>query len=88
VLISARQVAGTTSAGWRLEGVIANDAGTVRLVGGGVTLAALGADAGAAAWTVNATADNTNKALSLTVTGAAATTINWVARVTLTEVGG
>jgi len=87
ILVTARQVGGTTSAAWKLEGVLKNDAGTVALVGT-VTKTILGKDAGASAWDAGAAADNTNKALSLTGTGAAATTINWVARIELAEIAG
>ena len=43
--------------------------------------------ANAADWSVSFTADTTNGALSLYVTGAAATNIRWVAKVSLVEVG-
>lgn len=44
------------------------------------------ADAGASAWTVALSADTTNGALAVTVTGAAATTIRWVCKLESVEV--
>lgn len=88
IIISARQTAtATASAGWSAQGVLRNDAGTVALVAA-VTPTVVARDASAAAWTVTVTADNTNKALSITATGEAAKTINWVARIELSEVAG
>ncbi|GAA5482049.1 hypothetical protein [Haloferula sargassicola] len=45
------------------------------------------ADASASAWDVAITADTTNGALAITVTGEAATNIRWVARLETVEVG-
>lgn len=53
---------------------------------GAVTLNVQAADAGAATWTVAITADTTNGGLAVTVTGQAATTIRWVAKLESTEV--
>lgn len=78
--------AGNTK-GWFVEGVIkrgANAASTALV--GTATVTSNYADAGAAAWTVGVTADTTNGALAITVTGAAATTIRWVADIKTTEV--
>ena len=86
VLVSARSSGGDAK-GWKIEGVIkrgANAAATA-LVGAPV-VTVLGADAGAAAWTVAAVADTTRGSLEIDVTGAAATTIRWVARISLSEV--
>jgi hypothetical protein len=41
---------------------------------------------GASAWTIALTADTTNGGLAVTVTGAASTTIRWVASVNTVEV--
>ena len=46
----------------------------------------IASDAGAAGWVVAVTADATNGAVSVTVTGAVATTIRWVCSITTTEV--
>jgi hypothetical protein len=53
---------------------------------GAVTLNVQAADAGAATWIVAITADTTNGGLAVTVTGQAATTIRWVAKLESTEV--
>jgi len=46
----------------------------------------VGATAGAAAWSITLTTDTTNGGLAVTVTGAASTTIRWVAKIETTEV--
>jgi hypothetical protein len=43
-------------------------------------------DTGAAAWTIAISADTTNGALAVSVTGQAATTIRWVCKLESTEV--
>ena len=53
---------------------------------GSVTLNVQAADAGASTWIVAITADTTNGGLAVTVTGQAATTIRWVAKLESTEV--
>jgi hypothetical protein len=53
---------------------------------GTVTLNVQAADAGASSWIVAITADTTNGGLAVTVTGQAATTIRWVAKLESTEV--
>ena len=84
---SARiSIVGTTANGavvghYVREAVIRNTANTVSLVGSVATDGADAADGGASSWSVAVTADNTNKALQIAVTGAASTTIRWVARV-------
>jgi hypothetical protein len=66
--------------------VIRNNAGTVSLVGSVATLGTDIADAGASGWGgVAITADNTNKAIKIAVTGAASTTIHWIARIDTVE---
>ena len=81
---------GVTGAGnsamWSFEGGIkrgANAASTV-LVGTPV-LNLVARDTGASTWIVALTADTTNGGLTVTVTGQAATTIRWVAKVETTE---
>jgi hypothetical protein len=83
-------IAGVTGAGntkgWTIEGVIkrgANAASTA--IVGTATVTSSYADAGAATWTVTATADTTNGGLKITVTGQAATTIRWVCELDTTE---
>lgn len=86
ITISARRAtAGDQSAGYTLTGVIdkGTTAGSTALVGT-VTKTVIAEDD--AAWDVDATADATNGALNILVTGVAATNIRWVAVVDLTEV--
>jgi hypothetical protein len=74
-------------AAWSFEGAImrgANAASTVLIDTPSVNRVA--ASAGATAWTIAITADTTNGGLRVTVTGVAATTIRWVAKVETTEV--
>lgn len=51
-------------------------------------MTSLGADAGAAAWTVTPVASTSNGGLSMRVTGAASITIKWVADPQTVEVVG
>ena len=78
--------AGNTRA-WTFEAVIKRgaSAGTTALVGS-VVLNTVAYDSGASAWVVSVTADTSNGALAVTVTGAASTTIRWVAKLETTEV--
>jgi len=86
----ARVIAGVTGAGdskaWTLEGAIkrGSGVGTAAIVGT-VTTTVVATDAGAATWTVTATADTTNGGLKITVTGQASTTIRWVCKVETAE---
>jgi hypothetical protein len=59
--------------------MIKNVGGTTSLVGTVSTVGTDVEDAGASAWDITITADNTNDALDIKVTGAASTTIRWVA---------
>jgi hypothetical protein len=83
-------IAGVTAAGdtkgWYIEGAIkrATTTASTALVGT-PTVTSLFADAGAATWTVAVAADTTNGGLKVTVTGAASTTIRWVAQICTTE---
>ena len=52
---------------------------------GAATVTAVYTDAGATTWAVTLTADTTNGGLAVTVTGQAATTIRWVAKLETTE---
>jgi hypothetical protein len=85
-IVSARRTDATGfGAGFKLEGVIKKDttAGSTTLVGT-PSLSILGRTT--STWTVAATADTTNGALTLTVTGVASQNLSWVATVTLTQV--
>ena len=87
---SGEVIAGVTGGGdtarWTLNGAIkrgANAASTAMV--GTATVMMTHNNAGATAWTVAVTADTTNGGIAVTVTGAAATTIRWVAKINTTE---
>lgn len=85
LLVARRTDADGESAAYEFKGCIDNNAGTTALVGS-VTKTVLAEDT--AGWDADVTADNTNDALILTVTGENAKTIRWVATVWTTEVTG
>lgn len=73
----AFQPTGGNAKEWSFECLIKRVSGTVSMVGSAAVTSAF-ADAGASTWTFGVTADNTNKCLALTGTGAAASNISWV----------
>lgn len=79
IRVSARDTTTNDTAGWSVQGAIVNNGGTVSLVG--TPTVTTWANAGAAAWTLAVVADNVNKCLQINGTGAAVTTIQWVATV-------
>jgi hypothetical protein len=86
---NATVVAHNTSTGdcarWTIKGLAKNVGGTLTLVGTPTSTLDFN-DTAAASWTCVASADNTNKCIAFTVTGAASTTIKWVANVETVEV--
>jgi len=83
----ANVTAGGTTSGWKFEGVIkrgANAASTALVAA--VTPTVIAQDVGAVTWVLAITADTTNGGIKVEVTGAAATTIRWVAKIETTEV--
>jgi hypothetical protein len=87
-VVATVTTAGGNAKAWKLEGLIkrgANAAATALV--GSITKTVLAADSGASTWDVAATADTTNGALALTITGQGSTTINWNFRASLSEVG-
>lgn len=79
--------AGTVAASFHRRCLIRRNATTsTTLVGTVQTIGSDIKDAGASAWDATLAADDTNEALQCIVTGAAATTIDWVVRVELTEI--
>jgi hypothetical protein len=82
ILVAARS-SGGSAAGYEIKGVIENQGGVTSFVGV-PTVTALGEQV--AAWNADVEADNANDALAIKVTGAAATTIRWVATVRTVEV--
>ena len=85
--VIANVTAAANGASWSFEGSImrgANAASTVLI--GTPSVNRVASTSGATAWSITVTADTTNGALAITVTGAAATTIRWVAKIETTEV--
>jgi hypothetical protein len=80
----ARSSSGTDNAMYVRRGMIKRDgANNTTLVG---AVDAVYTNETNAAWDIDVSADDTNESLKVTVTGAAATNIRWVAKVELTEV--
>ena len=85
--VIANVTGAANGASWSFEGAImrgANAASTVLM--GTPAINRVAATAGATAWAIALTADTTNGGLAVTVTGAASTTIRWVAKLETTEV--
>ena len=72
------------TAGYNIQGLIANAGGTTALKGSPTIITDFEDVAG---WDATATADDTNDALLIEVTGTATNTIRWTARVSTTEIG-
>jgi len=85
MVVARRTDADNESAAYQFLGCIDNNAGTTALVGSVTTVVVAEDTAG---WDCAVTADNTNDALIVTVTGENAKTIQWVARIELVEVTG
>ena len=87
-IIVARQQAsgGSDYAAWEIKGAIIRDANAASTSLGTYNINVLSKTAGASAWDVALSADTTNGGLAITVTGAAATNIRWVATVQTSEV--
>ena len=85
-LITGRNTSTNDTASYQILGSIQNTSGTVALVGT-PSVITIGYTASALTWVVSATADNTNKAISINATGAASTTIHWVCKLETIEVG-
>lgn len=84
-VVARRTDANNESAAYQFLGCIDRNGGTTALVGS-VTKTVIAEDS--AAWDCNVTADDTNDALVVTVTGEAGKSIRWVARVELVEATG
>lgn len=72
-------------AGYVVSGVISRDGATTAIVGSVTVTVIAESDA---AWDCTATADDTNEALEITVTGNDETTIYWLATIYLTQISG
>ncbi len=79
LIVGRNASSGTSQTGaYKIEGVIRNNAGATAFIGTPVTTVFGEEDA---SWTAQANADDTNDALTFTVTGASGVTIRWVASV-------
>jgi len=81
--ITAMQNGAQAYGGWEIKGMLVNDGGTTSLALGNVSDMAA---TNASSWAVALSADNTNNALKIQVTGEAAHNIRWVANVQTAEV--
>ena len=79
--IVAMQNGAQAFASFRIEGLLVNDGGTTTLANSATTVID-----NQSSWTVAMTADNTNNALAITVTGEASHNIRWVANIRTSEV--
>ena len=79
--ITAMQNGAQAYASWKIEGLLVNDGGTTTLANSATTVIS-----NADGWGMALSADNTNNALAITVTGEAAHNIRWVANIRTTEV--
>ncbi len=84
-LVEVVGLSGATVFRQRIKGTIKTTGGITALVGSNIVTDKWN-DASASTWAAAATADNTNKCLAITVTGQAATSINWFALITTIEV--
>ena len=81
--VVAMQNGAQAHAGWEIKGMLVNDGGTTTLALGNVSDMAA---KNASSWAVALSADNTNNALKVQVTGEAAHNIRWVANIQTSEV--
>ena len=81
--VVAMQNGAQAHAGWEIKGMLVNDGGTTTLALGNVSDMAA---TNASSWAVALSADNTNNALKIQVTGEASHNIRWVANVQTSEV--
>ena len=85
ITVAARSDGGVDNATYMYRGMVKRDASNNTVLVG--TVDNFYTNETNAAWDVAVTADDTTESLKITVTGAAATNINWTAKVILTEVG-
>jgi hypothetical protein len=79
--IVAKQSGSANAAAWKVEGLIVNNGGTTTLTNSATTVIS-----NTPSWGMALSADDTNDALAITVTGAASTDIRWVATIHTSEV--
>ena len=83
----ARSTAGDVKS-WDISGTIKRGAnGAATAIVGAATVTVKDEDAGASTWTLAVDANTTTGSLRIQGTGAAGTTVRWVAEVTTVEVG-
>lgn len=79
--IVAMQNGAQSYGSWKIEGLLVNDGGTTTLANSAITVIQ-----NASSWGLALSADNTNNALTVQVTGEASHNIRWVANVQTSEV--
>ena len=79
--IVAKQSGSANAAAWEVKGLIVNQGGTTTLTNSATTVIS-----NTPSWGMALSADDTNDALAITVTGASSTTIRWVANIQTSEV--
>lgn len=79
-VVTATQNGAQSYAGWKVEGLIVSDGGTVSMAASTVT-----AIQNTPSWGLTLTADDSNNILRITVTGEAAHNIRWVANIRTVE---
>lgn len=77
-LAVAKEAATGDTKAWTFEGLIRRDGSNTTALVDTVTPTVIDADAGASAWALAVTADDTNEALKIAVTGEAAHDIDWL----------
>jgi hypothetical protein len=85
-MITARNTANNDCKGWEFKALLRNTGGTTEVVGAAIVPVLTAETAGAAAWSVAITADNTTDSLAITCTGAAGATILWQAAIRVGEI--
>ena len=79
--IVAMQNGAQSYGSWEIKGLLVNDGGTTTLANSAITVIQ-----NASSWGLALSADNTNNALAVTVTGEASHNIRWVANIQTSEV--
>lgn len=89
LLVVGKQVGGTAVAAWNIDVGLLRGSGVGTVVmyqGSGAAIVPTASNGTGSAWRLDLAADTTNGGMSVTVTGAAATTINWNARLMAAEI--
>jgi len=84
-MVVAKEPATGDTKAWFFEGTITRDGANNTALVDAVTITSGGASAGAAAWSLKVTADDTNESLYISVTGEAGHTIRWAAEARLLD---